>query len=57
MKTFEESLGLKILFVFSLGVIPHIGSAETSTRIAMAELTAKNIICGIEGSPLPAEIP
>ncbi|XP_045613407.1 glyoxylate reductase/hydroxypyruvate reductase isoform X5 [Procambarus clarkii] len=35
-------------------LIPHIGSAETTTREAMANLTASNIIAGLEGRPMPA---
>ncbi|MPC31891.1 Glyoxylate reductase/hydroxypyruvate reductase [Portunus trituberculatus] len=37
-------------------LIPHIGSAETSTREDMATLTAANIIAGLEGKPLPARL-
>ncbi|XP_063878982.1 glyoxylate reductase/hydroxypyruvate reductase-like isoform X1 [Scylla paramamosain] len=37
-------------------LIPHIGSAETSTREDMATLTATNIIAGLEGKPLPARL-
>lgn len=35
-------------------VLPHIGSATTETRDAMAILAAKNIIAGIKGEKLPA---
>ncbi|CAL4125411.1 unnamed protein product, partial [Meganyctiphanes norvegica] len=37
-------------------IIPHIGSAETSTREGMAMLTAENIIAGLEGRPMPANL-
>jgi glyoxylate reductase len=35
-------------------ITPHIGSATTETRTAMAELTADNILAGLTGRPLPA---
>lgn len=34
-------------------LLPHIGTANTETRIEMAKLTANNIIAAIEGKPLP----
>ncbi|KAK8394798.1 hypothetical protein O3P69_005937 [Scylla paramamosain] len=37
-------------------LIPHIGSAETSTREDMATLTAANIIAGLERKPLPGRL-
>jgi len=37
-------------------IIPHIGSAETSTREGMAMLTVENIIAGLEGRPMPANL-
>jgi len=35
-------------------VVPHLGSATTRTREAMARLAAKNLIAGLAGEPLPA---
>uniref|UniRef100_A0A1B6E3I2 Glyoxylate reductase/hydroxypyruvate reductase n=3 Tax=Clastoptera arizonana TaxID=38151 RepID=A0A1B6E3I2_9HEMI len=36
-------------------LLPHIGSATNEARKAMSELTARNIIAGLEQTPLPAE--
>lgn len=33
---------------------PHIGSATTETRLAMAQLTADNLLAGLAGKTLPA---
>jgi len=38
-------------------VIPHLGSSTERTRAAMAELAAENVIAGLRGEPLPAEVP
>lgn len=35
-------------------ITPHLGSATTRTRIAMAELAARNLIAGLRGDPLEA---
>lgn len=35
-------------------VVPHLGSATTSTREAMALLAVENLIAGLAGDPLPA---
>ncbi|KAK7086554.1 hypothetical protein SK128_010527 [Halocaridina rubra] len=37
-------------------IIPHIGSAEVTTREGMATLTAANIIAGLENKPMPANL-
>lgn len=37
-------------------VLPHIGSATMETRSAMAELTAKNILAGLKGQPMPSPL-
>ncbi len=37
-------------------VIPHLGSATTRTRVAMADLAADNLIAGLLGNPMPARI-
>ena len=37
-------------------VLPHLGSATQRTRAAMAELAAQNVIAGLRGEPLPAEV-
>ena len=36
---------------------PHIGSATTSTRQAMADLTAANLRAHFAGQPLPSPVP
>lgn len=36
-------------------VLPHIGSATTETRAAMADLAARNLVAGVLGEPLPVE--
>lgn len=35
-------------------ITPHIGSATIETRIAMSQLTADNLLAGLEGKPLKA---
>lgn len=35
-------------------ITPHIGSATIETRLAMAMLTADNLLAGLQGKPLPA---
>ncbi|MCL1598678.1 MAG: bifunctional glyoxylate/hydroxypyruvate reductase B [Actinomycetia bacterium] len=37
-------------------VIPHLGSATKQTRVAMADLTADNLIAGLAGCPMPLRI-
>jgi glyoxylate reductase len=37
-------------------VVPHIGSATVTARNAMAERSARNLIAGIQGVPLPFEV-
>jgi len=37
-------------------VLPHLGSSTQRTRAAMAELAAQNVIAGLRGEPLPAEV-
>jgi glyoxylate reductase len=43
-----------LLKLSNILITPHIGSATTETRIAMAELTADNLLAGLEDKPLPA---
>ena len=38
-------------------VLPHLGSSTERTRAAMAELAAQNLIAGLRGEPLHAEVP
>jgi glyoxylate reductase len=38
----------------NLIVAPHIASATTYTRNAMADMCAKNLLAGLKGEPLPA---
>lgn len=37
-------------------VLPHIGSATTETRLGMATMAAKNLIAGVLGDTMPAEL-
>lgn len=37
-------------------VLPHIGSATYATRGTMAELTANNLLAGLNGDPMPTEL-
>lgn len=37
-------------------LLPHIGSATVETRTIMALLTAKNILAGLDGKPLPCPL-
>jgi lactate dehydrogenase-like 2-hydroxyacid dehydrogenase len=37
-------------------ILPHLGSSTQRTRAAMAELAAENVIAGLRGEPLPAEV-
>ncbi|CAL1708787.1 unnamed protein product [Somion occarium] len=37
-------------------VLPHIGSATNESRLGMATLAAQNLIAGVLGEPLPAEL-
>ncbi|CAG0896077.1 unnamed protein product [Darwinula stevensoni] len=37
-------------------VIPHIGSATEKTRLDMARLAAENLIAGIKGTSMPAQL-
>lgn len=37
-------------------ITPHIGSATVETRMAMAQLTADNLLAGLVGTPLPAGV-
>ena len=38
-------------------VVPHLGSASVSARRAMADLAVRNLIAGLAGDPMPAELP
>ncbi len=38
-------------------VVPHIGSASVSARRAMADLAVRNLVAGLAGDPMPAELP
>ena len=37
-------------------VVPHLGSSTGRTREAMAELAARNLVAGLTGAPMPAEV-
>lgn len=49
--------GHRLLTLPNVTVTPHIASATAETRDAMALLTAENIIAGLQGLPLPAQVP
>ena len=44
------------LRAFRCIVVPHIGSATTETRLGMATLAANNLINGLTGKDMPAEL-
>ena len=46
----------KLLSLPNVTVTPHMASATTETRDAMAMLTVENILAGLAGAPLPAEV-
>ncbi|KAK6187155.1 hypothetical protein SNE40_005242 [Patella caerulea] len=46
----------KLLNLSNLTVSPHIGSATVESRSAMCELTARNILAGLKGGPLPSPV-
>jgi glyoxylate reductase len=41
----------------NLLVVPHIGSATWTARERMAEIAVDNILAGLEGEPLPYQVP
>jgi glyoxylate reductase len=41
----------------NLLVVPHIGSATWSARERMTEIAVENILAGVEGKPLPYQVP
>jgi glyoxylate reductase len=41
----------------NLLVVPHIGSATWTARERMAEIAVENILAGLEGQPLPYQVP
>ena len=45
-----------LLFMESVAVLPHIGSATEETRAAMAELIVENILAGLKGEQIPYPI-
>ena len=46
----------KLLSLPNVTVTPHMASATTETRAAMALLTVDNILAGLEGKPMPAQV-
>lgn len=46
----------KLLTLPNVTVTPHMASATVETRDAMAMLTVENILAGLQGLPLPAEV-
>jgi glyoxylate reductase len=41
----------------NLLVVPHIGSATWSARERMTEIAVSNILAGLDGKPLPYQVP
>jgi len=37
-------------------IVPHVGSATERTRLSMAQLAADNLVAGLTGDPMPAEV-
>ncbi|CAG7696506.1 unnamed protein product, partial [Allacma fusca] len=37
-------------------IIPHMGSATVQSRTLMATMTVRNILAGLEGTPLPSQV-
>ena len=50
----KQKVILCLIFLVSV-ILPHIGSAEESTREAMATLAARNLLAGLAGESLPAQ--
>ncbi len=46
----------KLLTLDNITVTPHIASSTVETRDAMARLAAENIVAGLKGEPMPAEV-
>ena len=46
----------KLLSLPNVTVTPHMASATTETRDAMALLTVDNILAGLEGKPMPTQV-
>lgn len=46
----------KLCTLPNITITPHIASATVETRDAMAMLTVENILCGLQGEPLPAQV-
>lgn len=46
----------KLLTLDNITVTPHIATSTVETRDAMAKLAAENILAGLSGEPLPAEV-
>lgn len=45
-----------LLGLDNLIITPHIGTATRQTRQKMAELAAQNLLAGLKGEPLPAQV-
>lgn len=54
MGELSKKVILCLIFLVSV-ILPHIGSAEESTREAMATLAARNLLAGLAGESLPAQ--
>lgn len=46
----------KLLILDNVFITPHIGSASNEARKQMSLIAAQNIICGLEGKPLKAQV-
>lgn len=45
-----------LLTLSNITVTPHIAASTVETRDAMAKLAAANILAGLAGDPLPAQV-
>ena len=46
-----------LLTLSNCTILPHLGSASVAARTAMADLTARNILAGLNGEPLITPVP
>jgi glyoxylate reductase len=45
-----------LLQLDNVTIAPHLGSATEQTRQAMSELSVENLLCGLKGEPLKAQV-
>lgn len=52
----EPAVAAELLAAPRIALTPHIGSATRNTRMAMAMLTARNLLAWADGKPLPTQV-